>query len=72
MKPLVAVALRSLLLILLAIAAGLAASQPSAAQSTYWPDRWWVDLKPWGDGSISYALCAIPYELREKARGKQG
>ena len=63
MKPLVAVAFRSLFLILLAIAAGLAAGQPAAATDTYSPDWWWVDLKPWGDGRISYALCAIPYEL---------
>jgi len=63
MKPVLVSAVRPLLVILLAIAAGFAASHPGGATHTYSPDIWWVDLKPWGDGSISYALCAIPYEL---------
>ena len=60
LKPLAAAALRALLLTVLATAAGLAGSHPVGGTHTMQPDRWWVDLKPWGDGRISYLLCAIP------------
>jgi hypothetical protein len=62
-KPRVARALRFLLVVLLAVAAGFAGSQPAGAIGFHVPNRWWVDLKPWGDGQITYLLCAIPYEL---------
>ena len=63
MKALAAGALRFLLLVLLAVAVGFAANRPVGAIGFHVPDRWWLDLKPWGDGSISYLLCALPYEL---------
>jgi hypothetical protein len=63
MKPLVVGAMRPLFLILLALAAGFGASHPAGATHPIFPHWWWLDLKPWGEGRISYVHCAIPYEL---------
>jgi len=56
-------ACRLVFLLVLAAAAAWAVGNSGEATHSYDPPSWWPDLKPWGDHSITYLLCGLPYDL---------